>query len=124
MLFGRVFQFDLSASDIPASKLNLYNGPLYPGQLQLGPDGKIYLSILNQTKLSVINNPDIIGLGCNFQLNAIDLGGKISELGLPSFNQSFFFNPTIQFDNACVGQSTQLTFNTNQTVFKYYLGFW
>lgn len=114
--FHKVYQFDLLASNIPASKLELYNGTLLPGQLQLGPDGKIYLAIYNQTKLSVINNPDIVGLGCNFQLNAIDLGGKISMGGLPSFNQSFFFNPTIQFDNACVGQSTQLTFSTNQTI--------
>ena len=87
-----------------------------PGQLQLGPDSKIYLAIYNQTKLSVINNPDVLGLGCNFQLNAIDLAGKICKGGLPSFNQSFFFNPTIQFENVCVGQNTNLTFNTNQTV--------
>ncbi|WP_281323478.1 T9SS type B sorting domain-containing protein [Flavobacterium aestivum] len=114
--FHKVYQFDLLASNISASKLELYNGTLFPGQLQLGPDGKIYLAIYNQTKLSVINNPDIVGLGCNFQLNSIDLGGKISEGGLPSFNQSFFFNPTIQFDNACVGQNTQFALNTNQTV--------
>ncbi|WP_395057905.1 T9SS type B sorting domain-containing protein [Flavobacterium sp.] len=114
--FNKVYQFNLLASNISASKLELYSGPLTPGQLQLGPDGKIYLAVYNQTKLSVINNPDIVGLGCNFQLNAIDLGGKISMGGLPSFSQSFFFNPTIQFDNACVGQSTQLTFNTNQTI--------
>ncbi|MFM9988359.1 PKD domain-containing protein, partial [Flavobacterium sp.] len=114
--FFKVYQFNLLASNIPTSKLELYNGTLIPGQLQLGPDGKIYLAIMNQTKLSVINNPDIVGLGCNLQINSIDLGGKISVLGLPAFNQSIFFNPSIVLENACVGQSTQFTLNTNQTV--------
>jgi hypothetical protein len=87
--FNRVYQYDLTASDIPGSKIVLYNGSKYPAALQLGPNGKIYLAVYGQLKLGVINNPNVIGLGCDFQLSAIDLAGKISNGGLPSFNRSF-----------------------------------
>ncbi|TGD59382.1 T9SS type B sorting domain-containing protein [Flavobacterium humi] len=112
----KLYQFNLSAADIPASKFTLYDDNKYPGTLQLGPDGKIYMAVINQNKIAVINNPDVVGIGCNFQLDAIDLAGKISLSGLPSFNQSFFFNPSIELENACVGQNTQLELNTNQTI--------
>jgi gliding motility-associated-like protein len=115
-LFNRVYQYDLLASNIPNSQFILYNGLLNVSAIQLGPDGKIYLAVYNQNKIAVINNPNVVGSGCNFQLNAIDLAGKISRFGLPSFNQSYFFSPSIQFTNACVGQNTSLQFQTNQTV--------
>nr|WP_284698672.1 T9SS type B sorting domain-containing protein [Flavobacterium lacisediminis] len=74
--------------------------------MQVGPDNKIYVAVNNRTKLGVINNPNILGLGCNFVLDGIDLSGRLSKLGLPSFNQSFFA-PSIRFQNSCVGEVTQ-----------------
>lgn len=114
-LFGKLYQYNLSAANIPSSQVTLFSG-LSPGALQIGPDGKIYLAIYDQLKLGVINNPDIVGVGCNYQTLGVDLGGKMSRGGLPAFNQSFFFTPAIQLDNACVGQSTSFQFTTNQTV--------
>ncbi|QMU28890.1 PD40 domain-containing protein [Adhaeribacter radiodurans] len=63
------------------------------GSLQLGPDGKIYLAKEKETTLGLINNPNAPGLGCNY----VDEGQMLdsashSELGLPNFVQSFFFN--------------------------------
>ncbi|ESU27092.1 hypothetical protein FLJC2902T_22700 [Flavobacterium limnosediminis JC2902] len=115
-VFNKVYQFDLNAADIPSSKITLYNSSRLPSALQMGPDGKIYVAVYNQNKLGVINNPNVLGLGCNFQIDAIDLGGRISQGGLPSFSQSFFFSPAIVADNACVGQSTTFELNTNQTI--------
>lgn len=109
-------QFNLSASNIPGSKIQLpllYN---YSGGLQLGPDGKIYLAQFNKTKLTAINNPNNLGSACNIVFNAVDLNGRICKSGLPAFNQSFFFTPSIQATNLCVGQNTTLEFFTNQTV--------
>lgn len=115
-LSGKVYQFNLLASNIPASQITIYNSGKYPGALQLGPDGKIYMAVYFQNKIAVINNPNIIGTGCDFQIAGVDLGGKISNGGLPSFNQSFFFTPFIQFDNSCVNESTTFGLNTNVNV--------
>ena len=102
--FGKIHQFNLNVADIPNSIITIYNGGWIPpiGQMQVGPDNKIYVAVNNRTKLGVINNPNILGLGCNFILDGIDLSGRLSTLGLPSFNQSFFA-PSIRFQNSCVG---------------------
>ncbi len=115
---SRLYQYDLTADDIANSKLALINGTtnINVGQLQLGPDAKIYLAIENNSTVSVINNPNIIGSGCDLQLDAISLNGNICRLGFPSFCQSFFFAPAIQVQNTCVGENTTLSFNTNQTI--------
>ena len=114
--FNKLYQFDLRASDIPNSKITLYNGSKFLGALQLGPDNKIYLAVIGQNKLGVIKNPDVLGSGCNFIIDQIDLAGKLSQSGLPAFNQSFFFTPSIQLNDACVNQNTSFSFNTNQSV--------
>lgn len=113
--FGKIYQFNLNTSDIPNSKITIHNGNV-PGQIQVGPDNKIYIAFNNRTKLGVINNPNILGLGCNFVLDGIDLAGKKSKSGLPSFNQSFFFIPTMQFSNSCEGDNVSFNFTANQTI--------
>lgn len=104
--FYKIYQYDLTASDIPNSKLTLYNGNRAPGALQLGPDGKIYIAVYGYNKIGVINNPNTLGLGCDLQIDAIDLGGRVSSLGLPSFNRSYF-DSSFKVDNLCLGSSTQ-----------------
>ena len=106
--FGKIHQFNLNAADIPNSIFTIYNGGWIPtvGQMQVGPDNKIYVAVNNRTKLGVINNPNILGLGCNFVIDGIDLSGRLSKLGLPSFNQSFFA-PSIRVQYTCLGQISQ-----------------
>lgn len=111
-----VFQFDLNASDIRASMLLLHTFTNTLGALQLGPDKKIYISQYFGNSLSTIQNPDVIGMGCNLAVNNVNLAGRFSMSGLPAFNQSFFFTPAINLTNACVGQNTQFTLTTNQTL--------
>lgn len=113
--FGKIDQFNLNATDIPNSKITIYNGNI-PGQMQVGPDNKIYVAFGSRFYLGVINNPNILGLGCNFQIDGIYLGGKKSKLGLPSFNQSFFFTPSITVSSSCVGEISTFNFSTSQTV--------
>lgn len=63
------------------------------GSLQLGPDGKIYLAQEKQNHLGVINHPNAPGLGCNYVDEGQMLGEEShSELGLPNFVQSYFYN--------------------------------
>jgi gliding motility-associated-like protein len=51
--------------------------------MQLAPDKKIYLT--NSTMfLSIIEQPDVKGLGCSFQQNSFNLDGRNGWIGLPS----------------------------------------
>ena len=88
-------QFDLTAADIQSTEFRVDTAQLYRGSLQLGPDGKIYRSMsANYTMglpyLSVIHNPNAVGIACNYEENAIDLSPNRSTQGLPPFVQSFF----------------------------------
>lgn len=65
------------------------------GALQLGVDGKIYISDLDENQMSVINKPNVIGKKCGFKANYIDLGEKSGRFGLPTFVQSFFVHQPI-----------------------------
>jgi hypothetical protein len=54
------------------------------GDLQIGPDGKIYAAIDNAAYLGVINDPNTLGSGCNFVEAGVWLGGHTTGIGLPS----------------------------------------
>ncbi len=97
--YYELFQYDLWAVDIKASKTLIYTiGPsvMVLGQHQLGPDGKIYICIAARTTgslwfyhplaraLSVISEPDQKGQACDFRPSDFDLQGKRLGLGLPS----------------------------------------
>lgn len=109
-------QWDLTAANIPASEtfIAYTNGggtirPTYHGGgMQLAPDGKIYMTDCNLPSLSVINNPNVLGLGCNFQPSVINLQGRQSVLGLPPFVQTFFDTASYGINHAriCFGDST------------------
>jgi Secretion system C-terminal sorting domain len=64
------------------------------GALQLGPDNKIYYASLNLSFLGVINNPNLIGSSCNYVANGVSLAGRYSTMGLPSFSNDIYSNPT------------------------------
>ena len=88
-------QFDLTATDIQASKFTVDDRALYRGALQLGPNGKIYRALSatysrGLPHLGVINSPNNIGAACNYQHNAVSLGPNNSSQGLPPFIQSLF----------------------------------
>jgi hypothetical protein len=89
-----IYQYDLSSnipSNIIASETAIATHIPAPEGMQLGPDGKIYVSLYyvdsnSVNSLSVINNPNNLGTSCNFQLYAVPLAsGSHSKLGLPNF---------------------------------------
>ncbi|MCA0131943.1 T9SS type B sorting domain-containing protein [Winogradskyella alexanderae] len=105
---SRLFQFDLrlnTANAIIDSMTILYEGGDEFGGLQLALDGKIYVCNSGKTALDVINNPNTLGPDCDYQIGAVDLGGRIVTLGLPPFVQSLF-NATFSINNSCVGSET------------------
>lgn len=86
----KLFQFDLESSNINTSKTLIYSYHNSRGALQLGSNGKIYWASNNAYSISVINNPDELGLACNFSFQTVSLGTNRSGQGLPPFIQSLF----------------------------------
>lgn len=111
--YNKTYQFNLYASDIKSSRINIAPGVVSnTGALQLGPNGKIYCAIRGSDKIGIINKPNVLGLGCNFDREGIDLNGKLCQAGLPSFCPSSVM-PSFTVENLCFGANTQFLINTN-----------
>ncbi len=79
--------------------------------LQLAPDGKIYVSIFNSTKLSVINNPDQVGSACQYSRSGpLLMTGSSSRFGLPDFNQSYV-KGRFRYDTACFSNQVRFYYS-------------
>ncbi len=124
----KLFQFDLFATDIPASKSMIHEQtPGFRGSLQLGPDSKIYATIPlayddpsgDATSLDVIENPNALARNIIFTKGAVNLGGQLSTQGLPPFISSLLLpieiidvSSTEVINNQdlkyCIGQSIQI----------------
>ena len=105
-----VYQFDLTAANIAASQLTVatYDSfvsvfPGFPsgfatlfGLSALAPDGKIYITTGNGTiHMHTIDNPDVIGLGCNVNQHSVQL-------------QSVYFNTLPNHPNYFLGCDSTL----------------
>jgi hypothetical protein len=96
---GLLLQFNLCSN--PISRYVVSNAGPFIGSLQLGPDGKIYVA-RNTTSLSVINNPNIVGIGCGYLNLSISLAGRAGRMGLPNF-ASYYFTPQLVIPNPIIG---------------------
>jgi hypothetical protein len=108
-----LLQYNLYAINIPLScdTLESFQHPIGSGAVRLAPNGKIYFSrayecnafpycypypdsarnYVNEN-LSVINNPNVVGAGCNYQPFSFYLGGKRTYYGLPN-NPNYDLGP-------------------------------
>lgn len=113
--FTHLLQFNLNAPNIYNSRdtiITLTHPIEAGGLLRLAPDDKIYWSCAwtnginyiypyqdtmyhtENMNLSVINDPDVIGSGCNFSLYSYYLGGKRTYWGLPN-NPDYGLGPVV-----------------------------
>lgn len=84
--------------------------------LQLGPDKKIYVAVYTKNYLNVINNPNVAGVGCNISLAGVNLNGRRSFWGLPSYISSFFnSNGQVDFTHTFINCEAKFTGTTNLT---------
>ncbi|MHB1146904.1 MAG: T9SS type B sorting domain-containing protein, partial [Lutibacter sp.] len=116
---NKLFQFDLKNPNIASSKFLVNSKSGYRGALQLAPNGKIYATVPpdyeHGTKfLDAVNLPDELGINCNYQENAMDLGLGRAMQGLPPFIASILLPVEITD-----GITTQ---NLNNTTAKRCLG--
>ncbi|MCB9233430.1 MAG: gliding motility-associated C-terminal domain-containing protein [Bacteroidia bacterium] len=122
-----LFQFEVIQGNITQTQYVIWKTPFDSisqyesfGQLELGPNNKIYVVHYDQdnhdaqTKLGVIHNPNEKGLACNFVPYDIDLFPVEKGLGLPNFPNFRLGKLMKQEANAgpgkaiCDGESTQL----------------
>lgn len=88
---GKIYQFDISSniqSIIQGSRTIIYTDPTGGFRsLKLGINGKLYVARIDNTGdgdyyLGVINNPNNLGIGCNYLHNGIYLSGLRGRWGL------------------------------------------
>lgn len=118
--WGSLFQYNLAAGSpeqIINSRIKLENfSPLYVGALQLAADNKIYIARPNLDFLGVINQPNVYGTACGYEVSGVYLDDKLCWWGLPPFVQSFFSQTiTFNYDPACFGYPTQFYQNCSTT---------
>ena len=83
-----VYEVDLTLGTqaaINASRVQIATATNWFGAFVYGRDGKMYVPSYGTANLHVINNPNAMGAAAGFSANAVPLGGKISQLGLPNF---------------------------------------
>ncbi len=93
---GEIYQYNLQAGSEEAIRasgimIGKTNPAAWVGALQVAIDGKIYFTVYKTSYLGVIENPNQLGLACGFNQKAVELNGKLSTLGLPTFSQNFFY---------------------------------
>lgn len=90
-----IYQWDLCAGSdalVFASKTNVGTPPTGIGQLQLAPNGKIYLVNWGTQMLSAINQPNLTGPACNYVPLAQSVATGTNGSGLPNFFGGAFKN--------------------------------
>lgn len=119
ILDGQIIQYNLqagSAAAVRASARVVGTGNTRFGSLQRGPDDRIYVAAYNSNYLDVISNPNALGTACGYRTNAVSLGGKIDQNGLPNMPNAFAalsitaaFTSTVACANAAVSFSGATT---------------
>jgi len=87
-----VYQLDLSTytSAAIASSITLIYSPLlepnnnYCFQIEEAPNNRLYVAIGNTARLDEISNPNLLGLGCGYVVNAVSFSPATCQLGLPA----------------------------------------
>ncbi|WP_397363083.1 T9SS type B sorting domain-containing protein [Olleya sp. R77988] len=104
-----LIQYNTESQNIPASQTVINTSQNVAGALQLAIDGKIYRAgyVLfgDGTHLSVINNPNNLGLSCNYLHNSFFLQNKTAQIGLPPFIQSIF-KFSFNYEDTCLNDNT------------------
>lgn len=118
-----LYQYQLQTADIMSTATELLsvnnNSGFRIGALQRGPDNKIYVARHQATALSVINFPDIQGIGCGLTENSVSLfsGSMAScQLGLPNNSLAPAYRVNINRQLACEGQESLFWVSSPQGV--------
>ncbi|AYA36008.1 PKD domain-containing protein [Hymenobacter oligotrophus] len=124
----QLLQFDLTATNVPGSKVSIplkQTTAVNLGSMQAGPDGKIYVARENEKAIGFIAYPDSLGEAIGYADDSLSLGGRRGGLGLPNFNQSSLLRAGIGAQiTACRQISFQASFavQANNLVYSWDFG--
>jgi len=111
---GDIFQYDMTALNIPSTRTLIGNLSLSGeiGQLQIAPDDKIYVNYnifpSGGNFIGRINSPDLLGSGCDFVQNAVSFG-TTTIYGLP-----WYYSPSkINSSELNLGADTTICADTD-----------
>ena len=127
----RIYQYDVttnSNSDFIASKTTIMSSTNGLLSMQLAPDSKIYIArpILNSPngRIGVINNPNLLGLNCDYVAEQQYIGGGISLAGLPNqLNYLVPHNSIVIENELCNGLQLSLENNNNINSYNWQLAY-
>ncbi|NLJ06528.1 MAG: PKD domain-containing protein [Sphingobacteriales bacterium] len=124
--YKEIYEFFLeagSAYEILNSMIKVATSAAQLGAMQVAIDGRIYVA-REDKYLGIINAPNAYGAACKYVDKAFYLAGRDSKFGLPTFNQSYFYNPEYQFKNFCYGDSTEFIVTSSSLVdsVRWYFG--
>lgn len=86
--------------------------------IKRGPNDKIYVNNRGTSFLGAINNPNTLGAGCNYQINAFNFSRGSNLLDLPTFLLPEI-PEGISFLNICFGETTQLRYGDDSGITNY-----
>jgi hypothetical protein len=123
-----LFQFDISSGSSIFSNYDTINQDTfgsYMAGMQLGTDGRIYVSRspYGNAALSVILDPKRAGAECNFTSNAMDLLGRKCRYGFPNFIQSYFDLPHFEAENTDYTDTTIFSLQNESNIDHVYWDF-
>jgi len=116
---GKIYQVNLQAGSEDAIVKSLQmigksSDSRWVGALQVGIDGKIYVSEYTSKHLAAIEFPNTLGTACGYKSDAIDLLGNTCSLGLPTFIQTYFVKENISSKDKVKVFSTNEKIEVNQ----------
>lgn len=109
-----VYQFNLALGstqeiiDSETTVVDTEDQPFYMG-MQLAKNNKIYVARYGATEIDVIEQPNTIGLGCNYTIGAQSLGGEISFAGLPQLAITIPQTNEIIYESTCEENTYEFT---------------
>lgn len=119
---GLLLQYNLNDAFPNSSYTILNQAGSFAGDLQLAPDGKIYVASADNgaviAKVSVIENPNSTGVGCNFRDKKIVLAANSSLYFTEHFPEFMMDRsiplkglekPIINIGNQCLGNPTTIS---------------
>jgi gliding motility-associated-like protein len=130
--FSFIYQFDLEYSGpggIGNSAIKIYptstsSDNLQRAGLQLGPDKRIYVARRYQSNIGVINFPNELGQDCSYIDVGVNLQGKQSLFGLPTYIQSYFYEgQDFNFNNNCLNDTTFFYLTNTSNLISVYWDF-
>ncbi|TAE68150.1 MAG: PKD domain-containing protein [Bacteroidetes bacterium] len=119
-----VAQYSISSYDSTSLQNSFHNvtqqtlqfGTSSTTGLQLGPNGKIYSAWAGPI-IDVINNPNVLGAGCNFQHNVLPMPNPLSRR-LPYAPAFLITSPNVQISNATVAADCRTVTFTAKTYIR------